>query len=128
MCPLPFGPVFSGHHASKALPNWHYQVVQSACARRFNKLGEGGGAQVATVASAADMAPQLRRCFSHEVAVEAPDQGQRRMLLEALLGEGARALSPAALDNAAAQSAGEGPPTEKDSGSITDHWWRIDGG
>ena len=66
--------------------------------------------QVATVASAGDMAPQLRRCFSHEVVVAAPDQGQRRMLLEALLGGGGRALIPAALDNAAAQSAGERPP------------------
>lgn len=42
MCPLPFGPVFSGPHASKASPNCHCQVVQSACARCCNKLGMVG--------------------------------------------------------------------------------------
>ena len=47
----------------------------------------------------------LRRCFSHEVEVAAPDRAQRRMLLAGLLGHAA-GVSDAALDDTAAQTAG----------------------
>ena len=47
----------------------------------------------------------LRRCFSHELEVAAPDRSQRRMLLAGLLGRAA-GVSDAALDDAAAQTAG----------------------
>jgi hypothetical protein len=47
---------------------------------------------VACVASPDSVAPPLRRCFTHELAVDAPDQPARRALLEAALaGAGAGA-------------------------------------
>jgi hypothetical protein len=59
------------------------------------------------VATPDELPAPLRRCFSHELEVAAPDRGQRRMLLAGLLGRAAGPdLSGAALDDAAAQTAG----------------------
>ncbi len=62
--------------------------------------------QAATAETADEVAPQLRRCFTHEVTIAAPDRPQRRALLAALLGAAGRALPPDAFEDAAAQSAG----------------------
>ena len=55
--------------------------------------GQEGGASlpapivlVACTASADDLPPPLRRCFTHEISLEAPDQQQRQALLHASLG------------------------------------------
>ena len=65
---------------------------------------------VACTASADDLPPALRRCFTHEIALEAPDQQQRQALLQGSLagvaaepawveeaaGNGTQAAGPAA--------------------------------
>ncbi|KAL4857587.1 Peroxisome biogenesis protein 6 [Chlorella vulgaris] len=40
---------------------------------------------VTTTASADDLPPALRRCFTHELGLEAPDQAQRQLLLHSSL-------------------------------------------
>lgn len=83
-----------------------------------------GCRQVATTSTAGELTSQLRRCFSHEVTVAAPDRMQRRSLLAALLGGAARSLSAAALDDAAAQSAGG--PHKLGSMTVVDRWcWTL---
>jgi peroxin-6 len=70
--------------------------VLAACIRAHGSHtsdGCSGGSQlfpaplvlVATTASADDLPPALRRCFTHELGLEAPDQAQRQLLLHSSL-------------------------------------------
>lgn len=71
--------------------------------------------QVACVAAPDELPAPLRRCFSHELEVAAPDRGQRRMLLAGLFGGAAGLdLSDAMLNDAAAQTAGADRPLQVD--------------
>ena len=63
---------------------------------------------VACAPSADDLPPPLRRCFTHELRLEAPDQQQRRQLLHGALGgvPAAPGWGTAAAAAAAGQAAG----------------------
>ncbi|KAK9814693.1 hypothetical protein WJX72_009974 [[Myrmecia] bisecta] len=62
---------------------------------------------VACAESAADLPAQLRRLFTHEVALEAPTKEQRLQLIRGLLSPAAAAqLGDAAIEEAATQTAG----------------------
>lgn len=76
-----------------------------------SKHGAGGAAEqrgpvpvpsgpvvlVACAASAEDVPAPLRRCFTHELGIEAPDHAQRRALLAGSLGGVPAALAPDAV-------------------------------
>ena len=58
-------------------------------------------------ADAVDEIPaSLRRCFTHEIHVEAPAEEQRRQLLESKLGGAAASARPGVLVDAAQHTAG----------------------
>lgn len=59
---------------------------------------------VACAESAEDVPPPLRRCFTHELPLEAPDEAQRLALLQGLLAPGR--VDEGALAAAASQTAG----------------------
>ncbi|KAA6429814.1 MAG: peroxisome biogenesis 6-like [Trebouxia sp. A1-2] len=62
---------------------------------------------VACVESAEDVAPGLRRCFTHELQLEAPDAPARKHLLQGLLGpQICQQLGQEAIDSAVTQTAG----------------------
>jgi len=61
---------------------------------------------IASVPTAEDVAPPLRRCFTHEIKLDAPDQSGRRQLVESYVGTAANSLSPEALDALARHTAG----------------------
>ncbi len=85
----------------------------AAAARLAAELSEGiavgsePGRRVLVVAcaeSAEDVPPPLRRCFTHELPLEAPDEAQRLALLQGLLAPGR--VDEGALAAAASQTAG----------------------
>lgn len=61
---------------------------------------------IASAPTAEDVAPPLRRCFTHEVKLDAPDHGGRRQLVESYVGTAGTSLSPEALDDLARHTAG----------------------
>lgn len=63
--------------------------------------------QVACVTSVDDLPAPLRRTFTHDIAVPAPDAFQRQQLLASFLGDTVELLPETALEELAAQTAGE---------------------
>ncbi|KAL3143311.1 hypothetical protein ABBQ38_002150 [Trebouxia sp. C0009 RCD-2024] len=69
--------------------------------------GAGPVIIIACVESADDVPASFRRCFTHEIQLEAPDAAARRRLLQGLLGPViCQQLGPEALESAVTQTAG----------------------